>query len=299
MKNTNFKMEILPNCPPKVLFLGNGMLKLDNAGISWDELIQKIKTISGERNAAMLPMAMQPEAVCGVEVEEVQRKIAAEMTSLEMVNPLLRELLSLPFDAVITTNYSYEIEETLSGKKWSEYRRRQSLLIMYGSHNVNHNTFVCNIVETKDGRCIPVFHVHGELGRKHSMILSYYSYANSLSRLVEYNKILGNHLYEKQMASEKILCHCWLDYFIMGDVVSVGFGLDLSEFDIWWALERKAREIAEHGRFIAYIDVSKSEETGKKLLLDAMKAECRTVSIGADNYEGMYRKIINECKKMF
>ena len=37
-------------------------------------------------------------------------------------------------------------------------------------------------------------------------------------------------------------CQGWLDYFLMGDVHAVGFGFDLSEFDIWWAIERKSRE---------------------------------------------------------
>jgi hypothetical protein len=292
-------MEIMMNRFPKVLFLGNGMLKLDNAGVSWNELLRRIKTLPGEKKVDILPMAMQPEALCGVNVEDIQRKIADEMTSLDRVNPLFHKLLDFPFDAIMTTNYTYEIEEMLSGNKWTEYRRKKSLNILYGSHNVNHNTFACNVVKTKEGRIVPVFHIHGELSRKHSMILSYYSYANSLARLVEYNKILGNQLYEHQIANENILCRCWLDYFIMGDVVSVGFGLDLSEFDIWWALERKAREIAKHGKFVAYIEKKGAEETAQKLLLDAMDAECRYVYCRDNDYAELYKEIIQECEKMF
>jgi hypothetical protein len=296
---TNHQLNINSHIFPKVLFLGNGMLKLDDKGISWKELLQRIQILPGSRNVEMLPMAMQPEALCGVDAEEVQRKVANETKTLDGVNPLLHRLLELPFDAVITTNYTYEIEETLSGKEWTEYRRRKSLNILHGSHNVNHNTFICNMVETKDGHIVPVFHIHGERSRKHSMILSYYSYANSLARLVEYNKILGNQFYEHQIVDENILCRCWLDYFIMGDIISVGFGLDLSEFDVWWALERKAREIAKHGKFVAYIDRQGAEETPQKLLMDAMDAECRYVDSHDIGYEKMYEKIVIECEKIF
>jgi hypothetical protein len=295
----NHRLEISNKIFPKVLLLGNGMLKLDDKGISWKELLQKIQMIPGKRNVDILPMAMQPEALCGVDAEEVQRRVAAETKTLDKVNPLLCRLLELPFDAIVTTNYTYEVEETLSGNKWTEYRRKKTLNILHGSHNVNHNTFVCNMVETKEGRIVPVFHIHGEWSRKHSMILSYYSYANSLARLVEYNKVLGNQLYEHQVADESILCRCWLDYFIMGDVFSVGFGLDLSEFDIWWALERKAREIAKHGKFVAYIEKNGAEETPQKSLLEAMDAECRYVYSQDIGYEEMYKRIVIECEKMF
>jgi hypothetical protein len=295
----NHRLEISNKRFPKVLLLGNGMLKLDDKGISWKELLQKIQMIPGKRNVDILPMAMQPEALCGVDAEEVQRRVAAETKTLDKVNPLLCRLLELPFDAIVTTNYTYEVEETLSGNKWTEYRRKKTLNILYGSHNVNHNTFVCNMVETKEGRIVPVFHIHGEWSRKHSMILSYYSYANSLARLVEYNKVLGNQFYEHQVADENIVCRCWLDYFIMGDVVSVGFGLDLSEFDIWWALERKAREIAKHGKFVAYIEKNGAEETPQKSLLEAMDAECRYVYSQDIGYEEMYKRIVIECEKMF
>ena len=39
----------------------------------------------------------------------------------------------------------------------------------------------------------------------------------------------------------------------MGNVWSVGFGFDFSEFDIWWATERKAREKADHGKLKVYM----------------------------------------------
>lgn len=44
----------------------------------------------------------------------------------------------------------------------------------------------------------------------------------------------------------------WLDSFILGDVYILGFGMDFSELDIWWLLNRKKRENAIHGQVFYY-----------------------------------------------
>ena len=63
---------------PNVLLLGNGMLKLGNKGKSWDELLKDIKVREGNINVSKIPNAMQPEALCGVDVEEIQRRVASK-----------------------------------------------------------------------------------------------------------------------------------------------------------------------------------------------------------------------------
>lgn len=280
------------NKTPNVLLLGNGMLKLTEGGTSWGKLINQIGVFNLDKEYSCLPYAMQPESVCGVNAEEIQRKVATTIKDIENPHPLLNKLLSFPFDAILTTNYTYEIERIMSGGNWSSYQRRKSFTALDGNSKPNHNTYICNIIKTPDGRCVPVFHIHGEAERKHSMILSYYSYANALSKLIEYNKKLGNSLEEHQIDKRPKEVMCWLDYFIMGDVWSVGFGLDVSEFDIWWAIERKAREKADHGTFRAYLDDVDSY-TRQSILLDAMNAKYEIVS-AEDGYEKMYEKVLED-----
>ncbi|MCQ2521410.1 MAG: hypothetical protein MJ105_03435 [Lachnospiraceae bacterium] len=293
VKNINISIDC--NKIPNVLLLGNGMLKLGNTGTSWDELIAKIRSIDKDIDYSCLPYAMQPEAVCGVDVEDIQRRIATEIKDIDNPHSLLYKLLEIPFDAIITTNYTYEIEKILSGGKWSSNMRRKAFTALDGNSKPNHNTYICNVVTTTDGRYVPVFHVHGEYERKHSMILSYYSYAKILSKLIEYNKMLGNSLFEHQQEMRAKECRCWLDYFILGNIYSVGFGLDVSEFDIWWAIERKAREKAEHGKLLAYLD-GEMRETKQSILLDAMNAKYQFVSV-SDGYEEMYNQIISDIKE--
>lgn len=295
-------LHIDPSKTPNVLFLGNGLLRLNN-GKNWGELLNSIsKRDIPNQVLDLVPTAMQPEVLCGTEVEEVQRQIAEV---IESVSPhqIIKDLVSLPFDAILTTNYTYEIEQALTNGKWSEYRRRKAFTILDGSSHVRHNTFICNMVVTADGRVVPVFHIHGEKARKGSLVLSYYSYAASVSRLFEYNKRRGNIYQEKQDSSEELICHSWLDYYLLGNVYAVGFGFDTSEFDIWWATERKAREKAKHGPLIIFLTENTDKLTSQKVLYEAMAVKWESYRTDPD-YASGYRKIyeristiLNNCDK--
>ena len=296
MKKNEIHFEIDTLNHPNVLLLGNGMLKLGNKGTSWDKLLSSIKTRDINTSVSKIPYAMQPEALCGVDVEDIQRRVAEKIETIHDTHVLLKDLLCLPFDAILTTNYTYEVEEVLTGKNFSQYSRKSAFTALDGNTRVNHNTFVCNAIHTSDGRVIPVFHIHGEKDRKHSMILSYYSYAKSLSLLTKYNKDLENKLYECQQDNKNHRCKCWLDYFLLGNVWSVGFGLDVSEFDIWWAIERKAREKANHGVFKAYFDGKEADDCPQKILLDAMHGDYKYFPVKNNEYANMYKKVIDDIK---
>ena len=49
-------------------------------------------------------------------------------------------MLSLPFDAILTTNYTYEIENALTGEEWTERARRKAFAALDGNSRVRHNT---------------------------------------------------------------------------------------------------------------------------------------------------------------
>ena len=290
------KLMIDTNDPPKVLFLGNGVTLLGNNGMGWTQLLgtlcpdgKSIPDVTG------IPYAMQPEAIRGTDVEEVQRLIAGNLKS-QIPHDVLKQLVFMDFDAILTTNYTYEIEDALTGGKWSDNRRKSSHKTLYGSAHVRYNTYKCNLVKDTNGREIPVFHIHGEQARKHSMVLSYYSYADAVYHLIELNKRRKNEYEEHQEAGSPIICESWLDYFLMGEVYALGFGFDLSEFDIWWAIERKSREHAANGKIHAYM-ISRKQEQDKSTMFRAMGVDERNVAVTAGNYEKAYRTIAEALKK--
>ena len=292
MKNN--KLYIDSTKPPKVLLLGNGILQL-NKGLRWSELIEAISPdTSGARSLKGIPYAMQPEAVCGTNVEEVQRKTAKAINNSDS-HTLLEQLVDLEFDAILTTNYTYEIEVALSGGKWTENKRKSSHTTLKGSPHVRHNTHKCNLVKCRNGRTVPVFHVHGEKDRKHSLVLSYYSYANAVYQLIDMNKERSNIYAEKQADGSPIECYGWLDYFLLGEVYAIGFGFDLSEFDIWWAMERKSREKAFHGQLHAYM-IEKQQDFAKSTMFETMNVDERFIEVQGEDFPKAYEKVLAELR---
>lgn len=272
---------------PKVLFLGNGVLLLNN-GMGWSELLRTLSPLGKDvPDVTGIPYAMQPEAIRGTDVEEVQRLISSNIRS-QSPHEILRQLVFMDFDAIITTNYTYEIEDALLGGKWNENRRKKCHRTLHGSAHVRYNTYKCNLVKDINGREIPVFHIHGEKARKHSMVLSYYSYADAVYHLIEMNKSRKNEYEEHQESGVPLLCKGWLDYFLLGDVYAIGFGFDLSEFDVWWAIERKSREHAENGKVQAYM-IAEEQDLAKSKMFQAMDVDERFLLVENKNYEQCYK----------
>lgn len=292
MKSRKSKILIETNKPPKVLFVGNGVLLL-NKGTCWSELFRRLNpdeaSIPGICN---IPFAMRPEAVRGTDVEEVQRLTAASISS-DMPHDILKRLVFMNFDAILTTNYTYEIEDALTEGKWNESRRKNCHTTLYGSPHVRYNTYKCNLVKDIKGREVPVFHVHGEKNRKHSLVLSYYSYADAVYHLIEMNKRRKNEYEEHQITGTPVACQGWLDYFLLGEVYAIGFGFDLSEFDIWWAVERKSREHARNGKLRAYM-FSSEKKLEISSMFRAMNVEERFIQVTDEKYEDAYRIMLKE-----
>ena len=64
---------------------------------------------------------------------------------------------------------------------------------------------------------------------------------------------------------------------------AVGFGFDFSEFDIWWAMERKSREHASHGQLHAYM-IGDQPDQAKSAMFKTMDVEERFVKLQNGDY---------------
>ena len=294
-KLPRYEIDLAAGRFPRVLLLGNGILRL-RGGVSWEALLQHIAVNDEIPDDVLrdIPLAMRVEALCGVDVEGARLRAAGEFEPMEAcVTDTLKRLLRLPWDCVLTTNYTYEAEGVLLGKdRFDREDRRRALACMDGSVRRRDNLHFCYIMERKGLPPLPVWHIHGDLGRSESMILSYYSYARTISRLQKYNRQLKNAFQDAVEAGRVVTPRSWTDWFIMGDVYSVGFGYDFSEFDLWWAAERKARENARVGRLIAYQDRQEKADP-VCALLRSIGAEVNRVYDYAD-YTEFYRVVIDD-----
>ena len=113
-----------------------------------------------------------------------------------------------------------------------------------------------------------------------------------ISGLCEYSKTRKNEYEEKQIEETPFPIKSWLDWFIVGDVYSVGFGWDFSEIDLWWAAERKGRENAQTGVLQCFFFDTDDKVQAKTTLLRAMQANVTVVEKGHSYREG-YERIIH------
>ncbi|MBQ6508535.1 MAG: SIR2 family protein [Flexilinea sp.] len=293
---------------PQVLFLGNG-LNLAFGGISWSDLIEKIsKRDDFDWAGSEMPMPLQAILASNNQIrtslqaakEDFRGKIQTEQQM-----EVLRVLLTMGFDDIITTNYSYELEEAALGK--FELSDRQIAKLMgYTSDHAERNYLLhtynrvqCENIENR------IWHIHGEIRKTDSMILGHYWYGKLLYKIIEESEKRKD-LYARSQKEEKPAeLNSWMDSFILGDVYILGFGFGLSEVDLWWLLNRKQRERAEHGKVYFY-ELRSEKQREKTELLKLMDVEVidlgfsqteKTKTDGKPDYETFYRAAIEDVRQ--
>lgn len=237
---------------PQVLFVGNGMSRAFG-GSSWSDIIREINyTQTDLREIQKAPFPLQAVIATGDKVDcgaaEIGEKLKKPMN--QPMGAYMRQLIDLPFDAIFTTNYSYELEEAAD----PDFLKGKGRFRKYATH-----TRACKRVESqfllhsyyhipRPQGTVNIWHLHGEANKPGTMIFGHYYYGNLLCRYQEYFRRRGNIYEDHQLRQQDLEVRSWLDYFIMADIYVLGCGLDFSEMDLWWLINRKKRERAQTGR---------------------------------------------------
>lgn len=278
---------------PKVLFLGNGICRAFLGDeVSWNELKKKFTTNPAfdDNRTTNLPhpldVVLRSENKYDVLIKKHKREMFLPVKDgQEDYISTLRELLSMGFDDIITTNYSYELESAAVYPKpltetWlkcntdyipsADIKRAESKYLLHTFNTVKYN-----------GHTNRIWHIHGEARKPDSIIYGHYAYGSLLNRYITFFSKRRND-YEKCQREEcEIKIKSWLDSFVMGDVYALGFGFDYSEMDLWWLLNRKRNEKAHTGTFHFY--EPKAADFDDKIELMKM--------YGAKTYDLGFRKI--------
>lgn len=266
---------------PQVLLLGNG---INNAygSISWNKLIEKISTNPKIPKGAKLksPMPLQAILVTEDQVEfalKNHKQVFYGAITNEAQAMTLKALLGIGFDHIITTNYSYELEQCVQ----PDYKVTEQRLLQLMSHTdavqKAENKYLLHTYNSLEymGHKNKIWHIHGEARKPSGMILGHYYYANLLRRICDYLERQKDRYHFYQSNHEQAKIKSWIDAFILGDVYVLGFGYDTSEFDLWWLLNRKKREKAQTGKIYFFEPQRNTIDTidEKKELLRVMGAE--------------------------
>ena len=174
---------------------------------------------------------------------------------------LLQALLELEIEDIFTTNYTYELEMAdiypvqftrTMRKKMQEH----TATVSRAENKYLYHTYNC--LKNAKKR---VWHIHGEMDKPDSMILGHYYYSKNIHNME--NQLEKEPIKPDNLEGDK---ESWLKMFLTANVFCIGFSCDLSEHDMWWLLNRKAREKENCGKVYFYAPKSKGFDTKIELM---------------------------------
>ncbi len=266
---------------PQVILLGNGINRAFN-GVSWNDLLNSIADEKYKDKQIECPMPLKAILVTGDNIDktlknhiEQNRQQAYGAIVQKEHAAMLQKILSIGADHILTTNYSYELEMAAKNVKsgLSDYAIEQMMAhtdAVYKAESKYLLSTYNQVQYEKTPNCI--WHIHGESRKPSSIVLGHYNYGKLVHRYIEtLNKLAKTENryknYEGQYKEWKF--RSWVDAFILGDVYVLGYKLDLSEFDLWWLINRKKREKAEHGDIYFYEPAVENAENADSENIDA------------------------------
>lgn len=206
---------------------------------------------------------------------------------------LLYNLVNAGFDAILTTNYTYEIENCFK-PDYSALKNKAAYAFeveRQGDTIGDAKYLLHTYNQLADGP--PIWHIHGEARRKSSIILTHDEYARLIHKLVEENKRNRNKFVEFET---EVRYSSWLDYFLMSNLYIVGLGMDFSEFDLWWILNRRKREKARVGQIKLFAPGDLAPAVKSALLaLDVDVIQYPDIPPG--DHIGLYKRATEEIHK--
>jgi hypothetical protein len=238
---------------PKVLLLGNGIARAFFNGGNWNNLIDnyiKDSTKFEEKSDKyLMPMPLKAEMLSNNKLAAKIKKYKLEIASLPPKTPLdqiyLKELLKLNFDYLLTTNFTYEIECALMNVTEIEIKKIEEMKTEIKNSSNPKPLCRFNKVTTEDSKTYDIWHIHGEPINFSTIALGNEEYCKLVG---QYDRWLNNR--RKNLKNDEPLeIKSWVDAFVTGDVYILGFGMGLSEMDLWWLLQYKTKKLKKMSNF--------------------------------------------------
>ena len=308
--NSNILPEIKPETIPNVLIIGNGLNRCF-AKDSWDEILKDVSKgkvcFSDDEidQIKTMPYPLQAVVMTGDAVDEAAGKISDNLADSrclpEQKQLILDGICGLPADAILTTNYSYEIENALDQDficrkgRPSKYRKTTK-----SGNKVDEQFGVFKYMSLMaDDDLYQIWHIHGEVARPNSIVLGHYYYGKILNRIQQYSAdvIKKYNIYQKKKIPFRPFS--WIDYFLIGNVYMIGLGMDLSEMDLWWLVNCKARNFGDREIHLWSAKLDDKKNFTKSALMNAYGIHIHTGDIEKDEeYIDFYKKAFQEIREI-
>ena len=230
------------------IFFGNGINRISDKPLDWNELLKRLAVYASVKvDLAEKPYTMIDEELLlrsnSMDESNIKKYIQQELQVTD-ISSLYERLYSIGVTNYITTNYDFSLESIFEEKLYRKDFRKQETLYSIRTH----------ITMSNQDNDINIWHVHGDIERIPSIALGLDHYCGSVSKIDAYLK--GNYSYiedkkEKRLngiiaklnGTESFDSVSWIELFYNTNVHIIGFGLDYSEIDIWWILNKRQRYI--------------------------------------------------------
>lgn len=284
----------------QTVFFGNGINLVSNLNVSWNNLLQSVSGFTFTNP----PYTLQYEDSYVNFLQSTTSKKSKEydlkqqyLLPIRSIKPnlLYRLLAGLKVTNFITTNYDATLDEEFITLNYIRDISVNTSEQVYSLRRLHR--FIKGKVEKN------VWYAHGEEKYPKSIMLGYDQYCGTIGLLNDYLKgnyklpngrILDSMVIRIKKNDKEI--HSWIDLFFFTDVHIFAFGLDYSEMDIWWILNKRKRMLVENklnslpNKIYFYMNDLDPEKA--KLLKDFDVIVVR-VNVSRNNYDSAYQRIIN------
>lgn len=258
---------------PQVILLGNGINRAFG-GMSWSELLHEIaaedkKSVNVEKLKSPAPFQAiyLTNDTIATTLKAYKHRLFGKLEENGEHMRILRQILSMNADHILTTNYSYELEYAaypyLQTLKYGQIEDQIKNIWHYENDSPRKDKYLLyqhNDIQLASN-VNKIWHIHGEARKHSSIILGHYFYGTLMRDITSYVQTKRDSYAMEFKSGKGVKIKSWIDAFILGDIYILGSGLDLSEIDLWWLINRKKREKnAPHGMIHFYEPKFEHEE---------------------------------------
>lgn len=298
-------------CIENTLFLGNGFPRvIFNSIPSWGDLFKKNDsninnyTFLYEKYVLNYSDKLQDNIAKNDILKEINTTLSKDNINANIfdINKFGEYLIENNVHNIITTNYDNGIECILCDiclytKEAVEELRKEEI------YNIRtYDKFVNHLM----GHEVKLWKIHGDVSRIKSITLGFDQYCGFLSKLSSYIKgeYSSKRGYECRVP---ILEKCktgnfdnlsWAELFFNTNVYIVGFGMDFSEIDVWWLLNKHARSVKAmpiiSNKIYYLFNKQYDDKVEKASIFEALKAfnvECRGIRSDENYIRNIFKQI--------
>ena len=286
------------------ILFGNGFNYFSEGFEPWESLVSNIEIGKGEER---IPFTFQYESKLflahGERRSEETRALSEICKKMKDFpsNKFYEKIVKLNFDNYLTTNYDHAIEKAMVTGGYNKIST-----IRTGKYSIRRKK-----AYQSSERMVNVWHIHGDVDVKNSIMLGYEFYGNYLSQIKHY--IDGKYSYnmnkttvpvgplKSRVIQGTIDYTSWIDFFVASNIHIIAYGLYYDEIDLWWLFIKRKMIIDELGslltpnKIVYYGNVDK----GKKKLLECLGIEVvdyESRPTKTTGYEKMYNFFIEEMR---